>query len=72
MRPGIEPSSSWIPARFVSAAPQWELLNCAFLMRQQGPQLYGVERPWEQFPSWHTTTDTGNKLQREQGAQYVG
>ena len=25
-RPGIEPASSWILVRFVSAEPQWELL----------------------------------------------
>ena len=24
-RPGIEPASSWIPARFISAKPQWDL-----------------------------------------------
>ena len=26
-RPGIRPASSWILVRFVSAEPQWELLN---------------------------------------------
>ena len=26
VRPGLEPTSSWILVRFVSAAPQWELL----------------------------------------------
>ena len=26
-RPGIEPASSWIVIRFVSTAPQWELLT---------------------------------------------
>ena len=30
-RPGIEPSSSWIPVEFFSAAPQWELLGCVLI-----------------------------------------
>ena len=29
VRPGIEPGSSWILVRFVSAAPQWELQICS-------------------------------------------
>ena len=31
MRPGIEPASSWILVRLVSAEPQWELLNIIFI-----------------------------------------
>ena len=30
MRPGIEFASPWIPVRFISTAPQWELLNSIF------------------------------------------
>ena len=30
VRPGLEPTSSWILVRFVSAAPQWELLFFLF------------------------------------------
>ena len=33
-RPGIEPASSWLPARFVSAEPRWELLNVYFLINK--------------------------------------
>ena len=30
-RPGIKPASSWIPVRFVSAEPRWEVLEYIFL-----------------------------------------
>ena len=30
-RPGNEPTSSWIPVRFISTAPRWELPNTHFL-----------------------------------------
>ena len=33
MRPGIEPSSSRIPVRFASTAPQWELLLKEFFLK---------------------------------------
>ena len=29
-RPGIEPASSWIPVRFISSEPRWELLDQNF------------------------------------------
>ena len=34
VRPGIKPTSSWIPVGFVSAAPQWELPQFVFKWNQ--------------------------------------
>ena len=31
LRPGIEPATSWLLVRFISAAPQWELLKIVIL-----------------------------------------
>ena len=31
LRPGIKPAASWVLVRFVSTAPQWELLNLLFI-----------------------------------------
>ena len=38
VRPGIEPASSWILVRFVSAVPQRELPACMFSVRIPPPQ----------------------------------
>ena len=40
-RPGIEPTSSWIPVTFVSAAPQQEPPLCLLLSRSTGCPLRG-------------------------------
>ena len=60
VRPGIEPTSSWILVGFVSAAPQWELLilflwpsnislgMCVFLTSLSSHQLLGT---WVAFTS---------------------
>ena len=37
MRPGIEPTSSWIPGGFITAEPQWELRKDSFL-----PKLHNL------------------------------
>ena len=42
VRPGIRPVSSWILVRFISAAPQWELLIWVLDLRKfQGGSLFG-------------------------------
>ena len=41
LKPGIEPTSSWILVRFVSAAPQWELCQDAVLIPGPGQWVKG-------------------------------
>ena len=54
-RPGIEPASSWILARFVSTAPQWELPPWPLFERRQLVEIFDSEGlrnggfEWERF-----------------------
>ena len=41
----IEPASSWIPVRFVTTEPQWELLLFYFLFCFLGPHPWHMEVP---------------------------
>ena len=44
VRPGIEPATSWFAVRFVSAAPQWELLVLSLERKNNGDDYYKVKR----------------------------
>ena len=67
-RPWIKPASSWILARFISAEPQWKLLNLKlkkffgflglYLWHMEVPRL-GVESGL-QPPAYSTTTATSD------------
>ena len=46
VRPGLEPSNSWILVRFVSAEPQWELLILPSLLRA----VLGSQHRWREGP----------------------
>ena len=51
VRPGIEPASSWIPVRFISAAPQWEFPKPQFWPTPQW-QLCWILNPLCQAGDW--------------------
>ena len=53
MRPGIEPASSWILVRFISAEPWWELLP-RFLWRLSSTTLLTIRVRYKGFPRART------------------
>ena len=69
VRPGVEPASSWIPVRFVSTAPQWELsksyfktnflsVSAGFLEAEPETEIHSVGFS-ERKPSWDTIGEGG-------------
>ena len=57
-RPGIEPASSWMLVRFVSAEPRWKLSPCPasffffFLLFRTAPAAYGASQARAESELW--------------------